>query len=634
MLTREQIIGNIEAMEKQGASKGEVQEYLDSLKTQKFVTETPAEEPAKPTTGGILGRAAINFLPSGAGAVSDMVSAVAHPIRTVKSLGTLAMGVASKAIPGRQKSEDSADAVGQFYKERYGSLEKMKEAFAADPVGVLMDASVVLGGAGAVLKTAGAASKTASLSRAGGTLSKVAASVDPIQASLGAAGRAMGIGKKTKEASVASMAAERMGVPLTAAQETGSRAIQAMESLSKDAFVAGKNIKEADDIARASVTKFADDLVASAGGQGTPLEIGGEFVKAQKQFTQNWIETKNKLFEEVKIPPGAYIDPIQTRSLVEQLLKQKASARNVLGDAVPTTALDKIESALYTTKGQPKRVRLADLHAAAKQMDEILKNTTDPFVTGNEGALRKLAATMSDEFVKGLETTNPEVAQRLASANTYYKSGLDIINSRVGETIKDLSTNPSMILDELIKGKTSIEDIKRLESMVGSDLMTSVRKNIIDDIVSSGRSKSTIEGFFTPAGIQRGMVKYGDKLNEILLPNQVQALKDIDVLAKVLKVPEKSAVVQIGDALKRVLPLAAVPFGGAGTLVGLSSLFGREAFAAIIGSKKVQQALTTGELGRLYGIRMEDILKFIEQGGIQAGRIQELTEEQFLPEQE
>jgi hypothetical protein len=54
MLTREQIIANIDAMEKQGASRGEIQSWLDSLKTQPKAIAKITPESMK-ATGGFKG---------------------------------------------------------------------------------------------------------------------------------------------------------------------------------------------------------------------------------------------------------------------------------------------------------------------------------------------------------------------------------------------------------------------------------------------------------------------------------------------------------------------------------------------------------------------------------------------------
>lgn len=73
-----------------------------------------------------------------------------------------------------------ADAVGQFYKDRYGGVENIKRSAYEDPVGVALDASIVLGGGGAGLKGLGALSKSSKLAKAGQIASKVGRIIDPV----------------------------------------------------------------------------------------------------------------------------------------------------------------------------------------------------------------------------------------------------------------------------------------------------------------------------------------------------------------------------------------------------------------------------------------------------------------------
>lgn len=143
-------------------------------------------EPKK-TIGGFLG----NTITSGANLVGDLANTVLHPIDTAKSLYNLGTGIIQLAIPGEQGNEELARAVGKFYVDRYGSLDKAWNSLYNDPIGVAMDASVLLGGAGAGLKgiaglaTVGAeatdlASNAARIGRLGSKLSKISAVVDPL----------------------------------------------------------------------------------------------------------------------------------------------------------------------------------------------------------------------------------------------------------------------------------------------------------------------------------------------------------------------------------------------------------------------------------------------------------------------
>lgn len=89
-----------------------------------------------------------NAVPSIVQAGKDMATPFMHPIETAKTMGELGLGLIQKLIPGEQPSEKVADAVGQYFTDRYGSVEGIKKAMATDPAGVLLDASTVLTGVG------------------------------------------------------------------------------------------------------------------------------------------------------------------------------------------------------------------------------------------------------------------------------------------------------------------------------------------------------------------------------------------------------------------------------------------------------------------------------------------------------
>lgn len=130
--------------------------------------------------GEVATRAIKNLPSSFGGLVSGLAQAVTSPIQTAKSVLDLGAGILQNVLPesvvqtiGEDKaSRDIANRVGQFYVDRYGSVEGAKRAIAQDPAGVLADVSTILtGGAGAARLGAGGA---ALASRAGVPISQAA----------------------------------------------------------------------------------------------------------------------------------------------------------------------------------------------------------------------------------------------------------------------------------------------------------------------------------------------------------------------------------------------------------------------------------------------------------------------------
>jgi hypothetical protein len=140
---------------------------------------------------------------------ADIVQPFLHPVQTAQSLSDLVTGTVENFIPvnrtlnkvglGRDeatvaKERDISSTVGQYFKDRYGSTEGLKNALASDPVGVAGDlASVLTGGEMVAAKTAGKASRIAR------TLDTASRAINPItvpEKAIGAAGRVVGGGAK------------------------------------------------------------------------------------------------------------------------------------------------------------------------------------------------------------------------------------------------------------------------------------------------------------------------------------------------------------------------------------------------------------------------------------------------------
>lgn len=183
-------------------------------------------------TAGEVAKQAVTNLPSSfGGLITDLYTAVTNPIQTAKSVIDLGAGMLQAALPesvvqfvGEDKaSRDVARKVGQFYVDRYGSVESAKKAVAQDPAGVLADVATVLYGGGAL--TPG---------RAGSAITKAGSMVDPLSlAAKGAAATVGGAGRVV--APVLGMTTGAGGESISqayrAGREGGERATQFRENI-------------------------------------------------------------------------------------------------------------------------------------------------------------------------------------------------------------------------------------------------------------------------------------------------------------------------------------------------------------------------------------------------------------------
>lgn len=186
---------------------------------------------------GEVASRAISNIPSSFGSmVGNVVEAVTSPVQTAKSVLDLGAGILQNVLPeslvqavGEDKaSREVASKVGQFYADRYGSVEGAKRAIAEDPVGVLADVSTIL--------TGGALAGPRAVSQ---PLARAASAIDP----LAIAGR--GVLKATELGG--------RGVANVLGLTTGA----GKESITK-AFEAGQRGGEAAEQFRANISGRAD----------------------------------------------------------------------------------------------------------------------------------------------------------------------------------------------------------------------------------------------------------------------------------------------------------------------------------------------------------------------------------------
>lgn len=129
-----------------------------------------------------------NVLSSGKQYGMDIYGVFRHPVDTAVALTKLASGAIQMVSGAKTIGDDTeyVQALADHYKQRYGGVDNALSTAYKDPIGVLSDASVFLGGLGLVTKvgTLGKAAKTAS------TINRVAEAVDPLIATTRGALRA------------------------------------------------------------------------------------------------------------------------------------------------------------------------------------------------------------------------------------------------------------------------------------------------------------------------------------------------------------------------------------------------------------------------------------------------------------
>ena len=158
--------------------------------------QVQAQMPSMPKPKSVEGFAA-NVGTSAVKNVKDIGSSLINIVNpdmeknTLANLARLGVDVA-KLAAGDKNEQNRAKQVFNFYKERYGGLDKLAETAYNDPVGVALDASTVLGGGAAALKGTAAVTRSAKIAKVADTVSDVSRAIDPLQQATKLVGKGVG----------------------------------------------------------------------------------------------------------------------------------------------------------------------------------------------------------------------------------------------------------------------------------------------------------------------------------------------------------------------------------------------------------------------------------------------------------
>ena len=157
------------------------EKYAASQATTSEQSAAASKQP-KRTLLGAAGEAITNIPASAGRMVGGIVEAVTSPVQTLRNVTDIAEGGVRKILPdaanafltrleamspaesdryaaspeGQAQTKAAADALGGFYKQRYGSEQGFYNALATDPVGIAADVSTVLSGGAGAARLAGA----------------------------------------------------------------------------------------------------------------------------------------------------------------------------------------------------------------------------------------------------------------------------------------------------------------------------------------------------------------------------------------------------------------------------------------------------------------------------------------------
>jgi hypothetical protein len=143
-----------------------------------FEMETSGIPKQRRSFSDVPGEALANVGTSAANFYKGLLTAITNPVQTVSGVIDVGAGTLQNLLPkelvdlvnqidnkpeAAKRAVDAANAVGGMYKDRYGSVEALKNTLATDPVGAAADLSTLFtGGASATARIAPTTSKVLS----------------------------------------------------------------------------------------------------------------------------------------------------------------------------------------------------------------------------------------------------------------------------------------------------------------------------------------------------------------------------------------------------------------------------------------------------------------------------------------
>jgi hypothetical protein len=400
------------------------------------------------------GEAVQNIPSSGAEFVKGIAEAVTSPIETAGSLLDLAAGSLNRAMPApvrnfinrldtdpasTKRAVQTAQQVGGFYKQRYGSEEALKRSIAKDPVGVVADLSTLLSGGAGVVRAGGKA------------VAKVAPSVAP---------------KATRVANAMTRAAEAtnplnvLTVPATKAAKVIERApvkAQKFTSPKQTAYLAAAEGRAPELIAqlRAPGGEVVPGSLPTAAQKASPLgltefsALGASAAKAQPTayYAREGANEAARLasLRTVGGTPDDLTAAIAARTAATDPLYAAAEARKFLADPKLMVLADDP----YIKQAMPEAARLSQsqgitfetnptlyLHNVKISLDDMLSKTGD---TALARGARSQVMDVRKRLLGWLENKVPEYG---AARTTFAEKSKPINQMEVGQYLEGKLTAP------------------------------------------------------------------------------------------------------------------------------------------------------------------------------------------------
>lgn len=483
---------------------------------QEQVAPEVQEEPKQKSLGGFVS----NLISSGGKLLGGIGHAVANPYETVSGIANIgagaletgimkgadALGVPHNNLPPTPEMEQFKGVV-DFYKQRYGGIENVKDTLYEDPVGAVADASVLLGGAGAAIGKVGTVAEISGLARTGSAISKAGSLVDPLKV----AGRGLGAIK-----SGASKTTTAMGDALTPLDDglvntLKPENVRPEMSLTERAVTKQKNLKDLNkymEQAKRSVSNYSEDNALKLASQKAEDAVA----QMDKQL-KLYGKTKDMALERIASKP---VDITGIKDSFAEKVSERTGAKftqrgvvttprgqfSTITSATDRGLLTDTYSILKKLESNPTALRTdkavdalqARLDYAGKNLYEPVNSQVEALVKDTVRDLNKRVQSMDENYRlanKGYSDTKGIREELNKALGLHANKGASLL-----KRVFSLTDGGTKALFDRIKQRTGIDLIR--EATLAKFAMESVgdyrQANLLEQLLNAGKVPTSPQG--------------------------------------------------------------------------------------------------------------------------------------------
>jgi hypothetical protein len=437
----------------------------------------------------VPGEALANVGTSAANFYKGLITAITNPVQTVSGVIDVGAGALQNLLPkelvdlvnqidnkpeAAKRAVDAANAVGGLYKDRYGSVEALKNTLATDPVGAAADLSTLFtGGAAATARVAPAASKV---------LGAVGKYTNPLLPVTTAANYGLALGAK--------------GAGNVVDAITGQRASARAGNIVRNALTEEGRVPQ--NIAA------AQNALANAQPGMTVRQALADVTSPQVQYLGKTVEAKTA--------PGRALSVQQAQEAERMARLQGATPDLMSAEAMR----GKVSGPLYTAATQPTTA--VNVLPLTQQIDDLL--------VANPGNAKLVSAL--NQVKTGLEASTN--AQQVSSVLDNLK---DLISNKDNKFIVKNLTNVKSTIEQALPGYQQAQQVFAAASPpVNQAKVLGAMQQVLTQPLGVGERAGpfmTTLGRGETALLKKstGAARYDD-LSQVLSPQQMGVVKGIE----------------------------------------------------------------------------------------------------------